>query len=97
MRRKVTLVTLNFYQTSPPASGYLHTYALKDEELAANWTFEYYTRVVAKTNAEQVLNDLLDANAAVYTFSCYSWNMGMVRTVLEGLMKARPDARIILG
>lgn len=97
MRQKAALVSLNFYRTSPLACGYLHAYALKDEAVAAAWTFEYYTRVVAESQDQQLLTDLLALDADLYCFSCYAWNMGMLRRVLAGLLAARPDVHIILG
>ena len=97
MRRKATMVSFNFYHASPLPAGCLHAYALKNEEIARQWTFDYYTRLTAEANDAQTIRDLANADSDLYCFSCYAWNMGLIRRVLAGLVKARPDAHILLG
>lgn len=44
-----------------------------------------------------ILSRLYEAEAEVYGFSCYIWNLPLVLTLGENLKKLRPTARIVLG
>jgi radical SAM superfamily enzyme YgiQ (UPF0313 family) len=95
--KKVVLVELPTYENILPlASGYVQAYAQGDEEIAASHTFEIVSYPIAD-DRRQILRELADRDADIYTFSCYIWNMKLVRWVLEELRALRPDAQYLLG
>lgn len=81
---------------TPLVSGYLQAYAMADEAIRGEYVFERYS-VVAKDGGPGVAADLIKADADVYAFSCYVWNMGLVRSVVRAVRQAKPNAHIILG
>lgn len=94
---KVTLVEFSvFERVAPLVSGYLQAYAATDPTVRDACHFEKYITTV-KTPAERITRDLINAQADVYAFSCYVWNMGLVRSILPALRLARPRAHFILG
>jgi len=95
--KKVVLVELTvFERMTPLASGYLQAYATADSVIRGEYYFERFS-VVAKTPRADIIRDLLRSEGDVYAFSCYVWNMGLVRSVVEAVRQARPQAQIILG
>lgn len=95
--KKVLLVELSvFERMTPLVSGYLQAYAMTDSTIRGEYRFERYS-AVAKSPREEVIRDLVLAAADVYAFSCYVWNMGLVRSVVAAIRQARPHAQIILG
>ena len=97
MMRKATLVTLDVWKKAIPlVSGYLQAYACLDPEIEANWTFEHYTNS-AKISSHQLVEEMVESNADVYGFSCYVWNMGLIKDAIYQLHEVRPQTHIILG
>ncbi|MEU5523787.1 radical SAM protein [Streptomyces sp. NPDC047860] len=97
MKRHITIVELSVYDnTVPLVAGYLQCYATRDPRIDETFDFTIYSRSL-RTSADDMLAELLEQRSEVYAFSCYIWNMGLVRRLLGGLLKARPDARFILG
>lgn len=95
---KVTLVELPAFENLMPlVSGYLQAYASRDRALASSCTFDRYVTCAVGADAAEVLAALAARDSDVYAFSCYIWNMGLIRRVLPELRRARPDASIILG
>lgn len=95
--KKVLLVELAvFERMTPLASGYLQAYAMTDSTVRSEYQFERYA-TVAKTPRDVVIRELLGAAADVYGFSCYVWNMSLVRYLVEVIRQAKPHAHIILG
>ncbi|GGW42143.1 cobalamin-dependent protein [Streptomyces xantholiticus] len=95
--KKVLLVELSvFERMTPLASGYLQAYAMTDSVVRSEYRFERYT-TVAKTPRADVIRDLVRSTADVYAFSCYVWNMGLVKAAVDAIRQARPHAQIILG
>jgi radical SAM superfamily enzyme YgiQ (UPF0313 family) len=95
--RSVALVELPTYENILPlASGYLQAYAQGDESLAARYTFEIISSPVT-VDRQETLERLVARNADIYTFSCYIWNMKLVRWLVARLRRERPAARILLG
>lgn len=95
--KKVLLVELSvFERMTPLASGYLQAYAMTDAVVRDAYRFERYT-TVARTPRAEVVQNLLRSAADVYAFSCYVWNMGLVKAVVAAVRQARPEAQIILG
>jgi radical SAM superfamily enzyme YgiQ (UPF0313 family) len=74
----------------------MQAYALADQAVSATYQFEKYT-TSTKTPVDQVARDLIALSADVYAFSCYIWNVGMIRMLLRALRQARPLAHIMLG
>lgn len=97
MTRKVMFVELSISDnTLPLVSGYLEAYACQDNEIAKTYEFEHYSR--AANNAhDMLLPDLLKSDSDIYAFSCYVWNMGLIRRILPTLMAEKPQVQIILG
>ncbi|HEX2208299.1 MAG TPA: radical SAM protein [Longimicrobium sp.] len=97
MKKKVVFVELTIYERIfPLVSGYMQAYACKDPAIAAAYDFEQFTTSV-KAPLDDVLPRLIRSAGDIYAFSCYVWNMALVRRVVAGLRAARPDARILLG
>lgn len=94
---KVTFVELPISDnTLPLASGYLQAYACKDELIASAYEFEHYS-VAAQSASARLLPDLLSKDSDIYAFSCYVWNMGLIKTILPTLLTEKPNAQLILG
>jgi hypothetical protein len=95
--KKVTFVELPVFERMIPlASGYLQAYSQADQAVREAYQFEHYTAVV-RTARETVIRDLIGAAADIYAFSCYVWNIGLVRQAVSALRTARPQAQIMLG
>ncbi|MFF1874622.1 cobalamin-dependent protein [Streptomyces sp. CB03911] len=95
--KKVLLVELSvFDRMTPLASGYLQAYAMTDSVIRSAYSFDRYT-AVAKTHRAEIVRDLVASAADVYAFSCYVWNMGLVRSVVAAIRETKPHAQIILG
>ncbi|WP_369394756.1 radical SAM protein [Streptomyces sp. CG1] len=93
----VTFVELSVYEnTVPLVSGYLQTYACQDPALTDSCDFAFFSRGL-REDPETLLADLLARDSDVYAFSCYIWNMGLIRRLLGELLVRRPDAWFILG
>ena len=55
------------------------------------------TEATLKDRTHTVLSRLYGADAALYGFSCYIWNIEQMLAIAESLKALRPDARIVLG
>jgi radical SAM superfamily enzyme YgiQ (UPF0313 family) len=96
-RRKVVLVELPTYENILPlASGYIQACGQDDETIAASHAFEIASYPVTG-DRYQIRSELAARKAHLYTFSCYIWNMKLVRWLLAGLREMRPDAHYLLG
>ncbi|HEV2374807.1 MAG TPA: cobalamin-dependent protein [Streptosporangiaceae bacterium] len=96
-KQRVTFVELTVYQnTVPLVAGYLEVYATQDPRIRESFVFDTLAASVSLP-AQDLLGDLLDRDSDIYAFSCYIWNMGLVRQVLGPLRAARPQALIVLG
>lgn len=97
MKRKITFLELTiFHGVVPLASGYMQMYASKDPMIRENCVFRKFS-FVTQTEEDVVFTALNETAADVYAFSCYVWNMGLVRRLLKRLSAAHPDAYFILG
>ena len=95
--RKVMLVEINVYENMAPlVSGYLQAYATADSSIRSEYRFEKYT-TTRSTPVSQITSHLLSRHADVYAFSCYLWNIALVRTLVSTLTKVNPDVHILLG
>ena len=96
-KKRLTIVEINIFdQMLPLVSGYLQAYACTDPQVKDNYVFEKYTTTV-KTPFLQLVQELSAQDSYIYAFSCYLWNMGLVRSVVSALQKTNPDAWILLG
>jgi len=97
MTKKVTFVEFTIYErVYPLVSGYLQAYACRDASIKNSFTFEKYSTTI-KTPPATILRDLKNSDADIYAFSCYLWNMGLVRNLLPALLESKPNAHILLG
>jgi len=97
MKLKVAFSELNVTGNMVPlASGYLQTYASLDEEIKNNYTFSMSSGS-SQTPRAELLWQLLSQEADVYAFSCYVWNMKLVRYLVTQVHEHRPQAAIIMG
>jgi radical SAM superfamily enzyme YgiQ (UPF0313 family) len=97
MGRKVTFVELpTFDGVLPLASGYMETVCRKDPSIVASFQFEKISMAVY-TSHTKILSTLEQSDADVYAFSCYVWNMGLVRRLLDRLLKTKPQSYFVLG
>ena len=55
------------------------------------------TEATLKDRTHTVLGRLYDADAALYGFSCYIWNIEQMLAIAENLKALRPSALIVLG
>lgn len=95
--KKASLVELTaFDKIIPLATAYLKSYASKDPEITANFSLDMYVAPVA-ADRDSVAADLESSGSDIYAFSCYLWNMELVRWLLDRLLRARPGAQFILG
>jgi hypothetical protein len=94
---RVTLVELTaFDKIIPLASGYLCAYARLDPDVEAGYSFGIYDGPVT-IDREAALADLVALNSDIYGFSCYVWNAGLVRWLMNELQARLPEARCMLG
>lgn len=84
-------------RVAPLVAGYLQAYACTDPFVAEHWEFDQFVCTIGKTSFDSYLDALLQADADVYAFSCYVWNMGLIRRSLVPLLRQKPKARVILG
>src|SRR5205823_3485149 len=75
---------------------YLQAYATREPHLAKAYTFQKYSAAI-KTPVHKLLNDLSHLDADLYVFSCYAWNMGLVRRAIQTLLLTQPNAYFLLG
>jgi radical SAM superfamily enzyme YgiQ (UPF0313 family) len=95
--KRVTLVELSVYEnTVPLVSGYLQAYACQDPAIAGHYDFDIYARGL-RGEIDQLAEDLIGRETDIYAFSCYIWNMGVVKELLRRLLERRPDAHYLLG
>ena len=97
MSKKVTFVELPVFEgLAPLASGYMEAVCRQDESLTSNFEFEKISHAVNISDAD-ILATLERSDADVYAFSCYVWNTGKVRRILDRLLATKPRAQFMLG
>ena len=89
---KILLTTLNSqYVHSNPAVKYLYT-------VLADTTDEVFMREFTVNNEySYVYGELVRADCGMLCFSCYIWNIEMIRSLAADLKKAKPHVKICLG
>ncbi len=97
MKNKVAFMFFDISNVMLPlAYEYLTGYARTDPEIEAYWDFEYHKDLYDITPS-QLESDMAEIGADVYAFSCYVWNMGLIREGVYRYLAKRPETRIILG
>lgn len=95
--KRVTLVELTaFDKIIPLASAYLCGYARQDQAIADHYAFRIHDAPVS-ADRFKLAADLTGEQSDVYALSCYLWNMGLVRWLLDQLIAQVPHASFILG
>jgi radical SAM superfamily enzyme YgiQ (UPF0313 family) len=95
--KKVTLVELTaFERIIPLASAYLMSYARQDRDISENFDIRIYDAPVT-ADRNVILADLEREPSDIYALSCYLWNMGLVRWLMDRLGARVPGAQFILG
>jgi len=94
---KVVFVDLSAFEgVLPLAAGYMQAYAQQDAELDGACRFEIFSASI-ENDRERIRRDLLAHDADLYAFSCYVWNMSLVKWLLGHLRTEAPAATVILG
>lgn len=95
--KRVTITEFNIFERMLPlVSGYLQAYASADPDIRDGVVFDNYSTTVG-TPLPDIVAELTSRDADVYAFSCYLWNMRLVRSVVRALLSTHPDAYILLG
>src|SRR2546425_3188905 len=97
MKRRVALIEFSIYDQFPLVSGYLHAYAKADREIAEALEFVHYQKEVEMATYQETLSGIRALNAHVLCFSCYVWNMGLVKRLVRDLRHDPKIDMIILG
>ncbi|WDM15552.1 cobalamin-dependent protein [Streptomyces lavenduligriseus] len=95
--KSVVFVELPTYENILPlASGYIQAYAQHDPEIKRAHIFDIYS-VPVTAERELILAELEAKSADVYAFSCYIWNMKLVRWLVDKLTARIPHVQVVLG
>jgi hypothetical protein len=97
MKRRIALIEFSIYDQFPLVSGYLQAFAGTDPDVAAAFEFVYYASEVSRADYPATLQAIRQLNAPVLCFSCYVWNMGLIRRLVRDLSGDRDVTTIILG
>lgn len=89
---KALLFTLN----ASHAHSALSLRCLRDALLDAGFSADIL-EATAKERTHTVLARLYEANADLYGFSCYIWNIDQMLSLAQNLKALRPDCHIVLG
>ena len=96
-KTRIAMVEVNVYSgMTPLGSGYLQAYATADPEISENYIFEKHS-VSVDIDYQELENDLIALNCDIYTFSCYAWNIELMKKLIAALKQAIPKACYLLG
>lgn len=93
---RVSLVGLDRWGYRSLAGPLLRGWALRDARLAGRVRFDLHD-FPHDAPVESVARALAAARPDVAGFSCFVWNVGLVRSVAARLKALRPGARVVLG
>jgi radical SAM superfamily enzyme YgiQ (UPF0313 family) len=97
MKKKVIIIMVNIdIDRYPLVAPYLEGYACLDSDIKKSWAFESCIQPSTLTST-QLESVMIKSNADVYAFSCYVWNMGLIRNTVYRYLEKKPEANIILG
>ncbi len=95
--KKLTFMMLNTTNgIYPLVPFYLAGYARLDPEIKDCWDFACYSGMNT-ISPTQLVSDMEEQNADVYAFSCYVWNMGLIKKAIYAYLEKKPETHIILG
>ena len=97
MKRRVAFVEFSIYDQVPLVSGYLHAYAKAHPAIAESFEFVYCTKQIERISYEQALSAVRALRAPIICFSCYVWNMGLIKRLVRDLKSDPRIEHIILG
>lgn len=80
----------------PLASGYMEATCLKDRVISESFDFVKLSLHV-KAPYSETLSILERSSADIYAFSCYVWNSGLVRRLVDSLLETQPSSYFVLG
>ena len=90
---KIELFTLN----GSFSHSCLAVRCLKTALFEAGFGEVHSTEGTLRDRTAPLLSQLVKANAALYSFSCYIWNVVPLLALARDLKAVRPDCRIVLG
>jgi hypothetical protein len=91
------MIEFSIYDQFPLVSGYMHGYAAQDQSVAESFEFVYHNEEVERASYEKTLSAIRAYGATVLCFSCYVWNMGLVKRLVHDLRRDANVERIVLG
>jgi radical SAM superfamily enzyme YgiQ (UPF0313 family) len=95
MKKRVALFEFPVFSRGfPLASGYLEAFARTNPAVDSAFEFQ---KLTIPLKSPQIAHLVDEMDADVYAFSCYVWNMGLVRRILPTLLAHRPEALVVLG
>jgi len=97
MKKKVMFMLLNVdIDRYPLIPSYLEGYACLDPEIEKYWDFKSHinSNSISPARLESYMQE---NNADVYAFSCYVWNMGLIKKAIYSYLEKKPETNIILG
>jgi radical SAM superfamily enzyme YgiQ (UPF0313 family) len=97
MKRRVAMIEFSIYDQFPLTSGYLHGYAARDPAVAEAFEFVYHNQEVERVAYDHTLATIRAYGASVLCFSCYVWNMGLIKRLVHDLRHDKTIDKIILG
>ncbi len=97
MKKKLSFIVLNAVDGAYPlAPSYLAGYARLDPAIKDYWDFTCHASL-SNLSPSQLVSDMEEQDADVYAFSCYVWNMGLIKNVIATFLAKKPETHIILG
>lgn len=94
-RRRIALFEFPVFQgVFPLVSGYLEATARCHNQIEDQFEFEKYSIPMGTPDVPQKVGAV---EADLFGFSCYVWNMGLVKRLLPEVLSRCPTAHVILG
>src|SRR5262245_38160359 len=97
MKKRVIFAELPLFSgVIPLASGYMEAVCRQDRSLRDAVTFTKVSLSV-KSRFSDIMQTLVHEEGDIYAFSCYVWNIGLIKRLLDSLHKVKPTCRFVLG
>jgi len=81
----------------PLVPACLSGYARLDSQIKEAYDFQSHSYLCKIASPSHLEEEMEKIDAHVYAFSCYVWNMGVIKRALETFPKKHPDRRFLLG
>lgn len=92
------MIEFSIYDQFPLISGYLQGYATRDAAVAEAFEFVYHNQEIERASSyEETLRRIRAYEASILCFSCYVWNMGLIKRLVHDLRSDKNVEKIILG